>query len=300
MKRVLISGGSGFVGRFLTRHLQENGYEVRLFGRQKDSLYPLEADGCLPLSALQDLDAVINLSGETIGQLWSPKVKQEILNSRLQATDRLIRSLQKYRQEIILPGVFVNASAIGYYGAITAGRKTEADGRGKGFLAEVCDLWEKKAQTASALGMRVLCCRFGVVLGPGGGMLEKLELACRLKTAGTIGSGKQKLSWIHYKDLVRGIQFGIETPQLEGALNFTAPTHPSMQQFMDVMAHRFGGRSWSRLPAFLVRRLGGEMAEELLLADQQIDPQKLEQAGFSFLYPEIAGCLLDIYPDGAK
>lgn len=300
MKRVLISGGSGFVGRFLTRHLQENGYEVRLFGRQKDSLYPLEADGCLPLAALQDLDAVINLSGETIGQLWSPKVKQEILNSRLQATDRLIRSLQKYRQEIILPGVFVNASAIGYYGAITAGRKTEADGRGKGFLAEVCDLWEKKAQTASALGMRVLCCRFGVVLGPGGGMLEKLELACRLKTAGTIGSGKQKLSWIHYKDLVRGIQFGIETPQLEGALNFTAPTHPSMQQFMDVMAHRFGGRSWSRLPAFLVRRLGGEMAEELLLADQQIDPQKLEQAGFSFLYPEIAGCLLDIYPDGAK
>ena len=296
MKRVLICGGSGFVGRFLTRHLQENGYEVRLLSRQKNSLYPLEPDGCLPLAAVQDLDAVINLSGETIGQLWSPKVKQEILSSRLQATERIVRSLQKYQQETVLPKVFVNASAIGYYGAITPERKTEADGRGKGFLAEVCDLWEKKAQTASSIGLRVLCCRFGVVLGPGGGMLEKLELACRLKTAGTIGSGKQKLSWIHYKDLVRGIQFGMENSQLEGAVNFTAPTHPSMQQFMDAMAHRFGGRSWSRLPAFLVRRLGGEMAEELLLADQQIYPQKLEQAGFSFLYPKIEGCLQDIYP----
>ncbi len=211
---------------------------------------------------------------------WTLRKRQEILRSRVEGSRRLVDALAQLQSP---PKLFISASAVGFYGDRGDEQLTEESGAASTFLSDVCYQWEAVAKELAVHGVRVVHARFGIVLGPDGGILAKLSLPYRLGLGGRLGSGRQWVSWISLRDLVRGLIHVIEQPSLSGPVNFAAP-HPLRQiDFAQTLAKVLHRPAWFTQPAWLLRILFGKMADELLLASQRVFPIKLLQSGFEFL-----------------
>ncbi len=299
---VLIFGGTGFLGRQLTRALTANGYQVTIITRNRqvaasksESVVELiEWDNAAPLSsAIYDfnaVDTVINLAGGSIGnRRWSDAVKAEIVRSRVNTTRSIVNAIN---DGVMKPRLFINASAAGYYGPQRDNVITENQGPGQDFLAEVCRKWEDEANKVQNGLTRVVTIRIGIVLGSQGA-LARMAIPFKFYAGGPLGSGKQWLPWIHIHDLMAMLEFIIEHADITGPVNGTAPNPVNMNAFAKNLAEVLKRPSWLPVPAFLLKIVLGQMAE-MLLHGQRAIPEKMLDAGFEFKFPDLRSALEDI------
>lgn len=273
--RILISGASGFIGSALAQFLQGNGHAIFSYSRTPDQPH------------LDPFDVVIHLAGEplTLGR-WSQAKQERILLSRTQGTEQLCRALLHSP-----PKLFLSASAVGYYGNRGEELLTENSPPGTGFLAHVCREWEKASQPLAKKGVRVVHTRFGMVLGPHGGALQKMLLPYKLGLGGKLGSGKQWMSWVARDDLIRAIDLIIANEDLEGPVNVVSPHPVRQEEFSKILAKLLHRPSFLTLPAPLLKGALGLMAEEMLLASARVEPTKLLSFRFPFRHPDLNNAL---------
>jgi len=241
-----------------------------------------------PADSLRDADAVIHLAGEPVAQRWNAEVKQRIRDSRVAGTRNLVQALAKLPRR---PQILISASAVGYYGSRGDETLTESSAAGNGFLAEVCQAWEKEAQGAEALGMRVVFVRTGIVLDSRGGALQKMLPPFRMGVGGKVGSGKQWMPWIHAQDLVDLYRFALEQP-VKGPVNGAAPYPVVNADFTKTLAAALKRPAIFPVPGLALRVLFGEMAD-MLMASQRVLPKVAEAAGFRFQFPQLGPALAD-------
>jgi len=291
----LITGATGFIGKRLVEILLGNGQVVHYLGRKRDSsidsrvgFHLWETAGTPPyLESVPRVNAVVHLAGEPIAQRWNDETKRRIWASRVVGTQRLVDALRRLQHR---PDVLVSASAIGYYGNRGDELRTESSGPGRGFLAELCSEWEKEADRARELDMRVVKVRIGVVLGPGGGALQKMLPTFEHGLGGTLGDGRQWMSWIDRDDLLRMLIWAAETREVEGALNGTAPHPVTNAEFTKALASAVRRPALFRVPKFALRVAFGEMADFLFDSTRDI-PEAVQRQGFRFERPDLQQAL---------
>ena len=299
--KIVLAGGTGFIGKALRESLAEKNHEVviltRQVSRENDAGIRTRfrhwnpPEGGTWENELNGAGAVINLSGESIvGKRWSAAQKKRIRESRIQTASALVRALEKTR---VKPGVFINASAVGYYGARGDEAVTEETRPGNGFLSETCQAWEAEALRAESLGMRVIRLRIGIVLEKNGGALAKMLPPFQLGLGGPLGSGRQWMSWIHLKDLVGLIHFLVEKKETRGAFNATAPLPVTMKEFAETLGRALHRPAFFPVPGFVLKILLGE-ASELLLTGQKVLPKHTLEAGYRFQFPQLELALKEI------
>jgi uncharacterized protein (TIGR01777 family) len=292
-----ITGASGFIGRRLMKALAGGDHKLRVLSRHAGTnlppgvqLYVWDAmKGPPPEESLDGVDAVIHLAGEPIAQRWNDEVKQKIRESRTTGTRNLVRALSTARQR---PAVLVCGSAIGYYGSRGEEVLTESSAPGSGFMADVCVAWEKEADLAESLGIRLVKLRTGIVLGANGGALAKMIPPFKAGMGGKLGHGDQWMSWIHLDDLVGIVQRAIENP-LRGPVNGTSPNPVTNADFTKALGHSLSRPAVVPMPAFSLKLLFGEMSD-ILLASQRVLPKAAEAAGYTFKYPGLEQALANI------
>ncbi len=294
--RVLITGGTGFLGRALAARLQEAGYEVIVLSRRPEQarlppgVQATRWDGRTATGWAHLADgafALINLAGESIGQRWTAATKQRIRESRLNAGRAVVEAIAAARTK---PQVLLQASAVGYYGPRGDERLTEEDPPGNDFLARLAVDWEASTQPVEAMGVRRVILRTGLVLERDGGALARLLLPFRLFVGGPLGNGRQGWSWIHRADWVEAVKFLMERPDARGPYNLTAPQPVSNAEFSRILGRVLGRPSWLPVPAIALRLVFGEGAD-FLLTGQFVLPQRLLKAGFTFRYPDLESAL---------
>jgi len=295
--KLVLAGGSGFIGRALCARLVEQGHLLTLLTRSRSPAPLLPGQTWVtwnPESAgdwqrtLDAADGVINLAGEPIaGKRWTAAQKREIRSSRINTTRALVTAIGKAE---IKPKFLLNASAIGYYGARGDEVLTEESVPGNDFLSNVCAAWEQEAEQAALYGLRVFRLRTGIVLGNGGGALAKMVPPFKLFVGGPLGTGTQWMPWIHLEDEIGLIQFLIENHHARGAVNATAPNPVTMKEFCNTLGGVLHRPSWAPVPALALRVLLGEMAE-ILLASQRVIPAKAQSLGYQFKYPTLLEAL---------
>jgi len=296
---VLITGGSGFIGRALARELLAQGHRVTVVSRRPgDARHVLpDAVGLVDdfARAPPDAEAVVNLAGENLGQhRWNAARKREFVASRAGTTRRLVGWMNVLPRR---PAVLVSGSAVGYYGARGDEPLAEDAPAGSEYQSELCRTWEAEAQRAEALGVRVCRIRTGIVLGPDGGALASMKLPFRLGLGGYLGSGRQWMSWIHRADLVSLILWLLAGPAQAGAYNATAPQPARNRDFARALAASLHRPAVLPMPAPVVKLLVGEMAH-LLLTGQKVLPARALAEGFRFRFPELDGALQEIWRTG--
>jgi uncharacterized protein len=290
-ERVLLSGSHGLIGSALKSQLIDAGAEfVPLVRSERQSGLLWEpVRGVRDSRRLGEFTAVVHLAGASIASgRWTAEKKREILLSRVQSTRRLVEQLH---QSCPRPKTLICASAVGIYGDRGDSVLTEAAALGEGFLADVCREWEATALAAAQSGMRVVHARFGMVLAREGGALKKLLVPFRLGLGGPIGSGRQYWSWIALPDAASALVHLLRRPSIQGAVNVTAPNPLPQREFARILAHQLHRPARFPLPAPVARLLLGEMADALLLSSCRAVPEKLQQSGFQFQYPELTGAL---------
>jgi uncharacterized protein (TIGR01777 family) len=298
--KIVIAGGTGFLGRPLTTSLLNAGHSVVLLSRHPDSRIPRGARGvawdpeqtAMPWAAeLGDAGVVINLAGVSIDERrWSAARKRAIENSRVTATSRLVAAIVGARRA---PPLLISGSGIGFYGSRGSEIVTEETGAGDDFLAGVCLRWEAEAAAASAAGTRVVCVRTGLVLAGDGGALARMLLPFRLGIGGRLGSGRQYWPWIHRADWVDLVRFAIDTPALAGPLNAAAPNPVTNAEFTATLARVLHRPAIVPVPAFALRLAIGELAAAVLTGQRAV-PAKADRLGFRFSYPTIEPALTEI------
>lgn len=292
--RILMTGGTGYIGRALCPKLTERGHDVTVYSRQPSEVPRLCGEAVKGVDSLDAItsrkpyDAVINLAGEPIaGWLWTESRKQKLRDSRVRLTNRLCRALESAGMS---PGIFISGSAIGYYGDGKNEVLTEANGPQDSFDAELCADWERAADTAASWGARVVKLRTGLVLGPDGGFLGPLKLPFSLCLGGRLGSGDQWMSWVSRDDMVRIILFLLDNEQCEGAFNACAPNPVTNREFTRAFARALSRPTFIPVPAFALKLGLGELSR-LLLTGQRAIPERLIGAGFEFEDPDIETAL---------
>lgn len=294
--KILLTGGTGFIGSALRFFLSGEGHAVKVLTRRPLSeggeWAPWDPDNrTIDSPALEGHDAIIHLAGANIAEKrWTPARKEFLRRSRIASTEFLVRSLRDLSSP---PRVFLGASAVGYYGFRSQGELVESSPVGRGFLAELCRDWEQAASLAEATGARVAHLRFGVVLDPAGGLLKKILPLFRLGLGGVLGRGTQFVSWIALEDLVRAVLFSLIHP-LSGPINVTAPCPVTNQEFTKVLGRWVGKPAFLPVPAIVLKTFLGGLAEELLLGGQRVFPAKLMKNGFMFSRPTLEPALLDM------
>ncbi|MBK7977782.1 MAG: TIGR01777 family protein [Deltaproteobacteria bacterium] len=296
--RVAITGATGFVGRALSRALDERGDEVVAFTRDPeaaaDRLEPeavavrWDPDDVVAIaSSLAGVDAVVNLAGEpVVGKRWTAAQKARIHDSRVHGTRALVQALAQAEPR---PSVFVSASAIGYYGTSGNQELDESAPSGTDFLAGVCRDWEAEALAAQDAGVRTVVIRVGVVLGADGGALPKLLLPFKLFVGGPAGDGQQWVSWIALDDLVGLVLFAIDQQRVRGVLNGTAPNPVTNRELSETIGHVLGRPSFLPAPSFGIKALLGEAATVVLDGQRVVPARALELGyGFRFVEPDAA------------
>ena len=293
--RVLITGGTGFVGHALCPRLAAAGHEVVVLTRQSQPRLPQGvASATTRLEDLSpaDFGGVVNLAGAPIGDArWTESRKRLLLDSRIATTSRLVEWMGRSTRR---PEVLVSASAVGYYGEQGDRPVTEDTPPTPGFTHELCAAWEREAEKAARLGVRVCRPRIGVVLDRDGGALAKMLPAFRMGAGGRLGSGRHWFPWIHREDMAAICQRLLENPQASGAYNAGAPNPVTNAEFTQALGRALGRPAVLPMPEAALRLLFGEMSEILLVSDRML-PQRLLEAGFRFRYPQLEAALAAIF-----
>lgn len=295
--KVVVTGGTGFLGSALTTALVEKGYTVAILTRN-----PQKGNAEVPdvsyvhwndiLKAIDGSVAVVNLAGESLGgRRWTESLKKRIISSRVETTSAVVKAIAETPSER-RPRVLVSASAVGYYGDSGDSILTESTPAGTDFLAGVCRLWESHAHAAPK-GVRVVTPRIGVVLHPDGGALEKMLLPFKLGLGGPLGNGKQYFPWIHLDDMVRIFIEAIENETLEGAVNASSPNIVTMSAFAEALGKVLSRPTLFKVPAFALSLALGE-SSIVVTASQRMVPDKLLHSGFKWKFPEVEGALQDL------
>lgn len=290
---ILISGATGLVGTALTHYLRNKGHQIHVLQRN-DSGAPLTWQPNkhqIFLDPKQHYDAVINLNGVNIGDKpWSKQRKLDIIQSRVDSTRLLTETIAALPNP---PSVFINASAIGFYGNSEPNESNapvtvdESSPAGNDFLAEVVTTWEDSASALLNTEIRTVFIRSGVIIAKQGGALAKMLLPFKLGLGGRVGSGKQYMSWIALEDELRAIEFILNNAQIHGAINLTSPNAVTNKEFTSTLAWYLNRPAIFPMPEFMVKLLFGEMGELLLLGGANVKPTVLLDNGFVFKYPEL-------------
>jgi len=286
LKTIVIAGASGTIGTALEKYLLEKGNSVKRLVRRSESneseIFWDPKNNKLDPKRLTGIDAIVNLAGVGIGdKKWSQKRMDQILQSRIKATELLSETLSGLKSDNG-PAVLINASAIGYYGSTGTTHITEETKQGEGFLALVCSEWEKSTREAEKAGIRVAHARTGVVLSSSGGLLKRLLPLFKLGIGGQIGSGKQMMSWISLRDEISAISWMLEK-EIEGAVNLVSPEPASNLEFTKTLGTLLKRPTILKVPTTALNLLyGKQLVEELMLSSQSVFPKKLQDNNFSF------------------
>lgn len=289
--KIALTGATGFIGRALTSLLKEEGHDLVILTRDPHgqagyfTWSPIEEPA--PSAVLEGAEAVIHLAGEPVAQRWTAEAKSRIRDSRVLGTRNLVLGLRGLARH---PRTLICASAIGYYGNRGDEVLAESSAPGSGFLSDTCVEWEDESQAAQSLGMRVVRLRIGVVLGHGGGALEKMLPPFRMGVGGKLGDGRQWMSWIHLTDLARMFAWAVENTDLTGALNGTSPNPATNQVFTQKLAESLGRPAVFTVPSLAVKLMYGEMAE-VVLGSLRVLPRVAQNGGFRFQFPGLDGAL---------
>jgi uncharacterized protein (TIGR01777 family) len=299
--KILITGATGFVGRALSLQLQQEGHELVALSRNVERARSILGDEVQIVSmadfdqGLRDMltavDAVINLAGEpVVGKRWSTRQKSRLRESRVGLTKRLVGLLAELPTP---PATLISASAVGFYGERVDEPVEEGASAGTGFLAQLCEDWERATDKAVDLGVRVVTLRTGIVLGAGGGALPRLLPAFGLGLGGRIGDGKQAMPWIHLQDVVQIIVAALKDSKLRGAINVVSPTPVTNLEFTQSLGKALQRPTAIPVPARMLRLVMGE-ASTVLLGGQRAIPSKLLASGFEFQFPTLHEALADL------
>lgn len=302
MGSIVVTGGSGFVGRRLLPQLIERGDRAVVLGRKApDPRVPsgAESKSWTPeqrgpwFGAIDGAQTVVHLAGEPVlASRWSESQKERIYRSRIESTRLLVAAMSEARER---PRTLICASAVGYYGGRSDDREIdESSPPGDDFLAHVVRDWERAADEAKALGVRVVKLRIGLVLGDEGGVLAKMVPAFRLFAGGPVGSGEQMMPWVHVDDVVGLILFTIDHDEAQGAINVTAPNPVTMDLFARELGRSLGRPSAMRVPSLAVRALLGEAATPVLTG-QCARPREALRLGYKFRFNELPAALDDLF-----
>ena len=294
--RILVTGGTGFIGQHLVPQLLDQDYQVSVLTRSASKAHSLFGNRCHIIEYLEDISdkylpqAVINLAGAPIAeQRWTDNRKQLLKSSRISFTRQLVEWLNIHTPHL---QVFISGSAIGYYGSQSPTIKLNEDSKAMpGFTHELCSQWEQEAAQVTVTDVRICFIRTGIVLGQGGALAKMLP-AFRFGLGGPIASGEQMMSWIHVVDVVRAIVFILQNKDISGPCNLTAPIPVSNKDFALTLAKVIHRPAWFTLPEFVVQLMLGEGAE-LLVEGQQVLPDKLLNSGFNFAYDSLQSALVD-------
>jgi uncharacterized protein (TIGR01777 family) len=307
--KIVIAGGTGFLGRPLASRLALARHELvvltrtEIIGRPAEGLryVPWRPEDAIPLTGraagggrsrvgdwtneVADADVVINLAGAGLAdKRWTAERQLVLRRSRQESTASLVTAVRLAETK---PAVFIQGSAIGYYGTAEDGVLTEASAPGSDFLASLCVEWEAAAQPVTAWGTRLVVARTGVVLAADGGALPKLAAPFRAFIGGPIGSGEQVVSWVHRDDWLSMITWAIETPAVVGPLNVTAPKPVTNREFAHALGRALHRPAWVTTPGAVVRAAVGAMADLAVLAGQRVVPAKALALKFGFRYPDV-------------
>ncbi|MFC3885366.1 TIGR01777 family oxidoreductase [Bacillus songklensis] len=291
--KIVIAGGTGFVGKVLTSFFLNQQHDIWILTRNprpsSGRLHYVDWEHALPY--VQQADVVINLAGVSLNSgRWTEERKKAIIQSRVSTTQKLVKMMKTSSKK-----VFINASAVGFYGTSTTETFTEASpSENNDFLASTVKAWEAEALKAKEYGIRTSLTRFGIILGQNEGALPKMILPYKLFAGGTVGSGEQWMSWVHIEDVVRIMAFIIEHEDLEGPINVTAPHPVTMKEFGQTIAKVINRPHWLPVPDFALNILLGEMSM-LILKGQRVLPQKLCDHHYSFTYDKLEGALTHLY-----
>ena len=296
--RILVTGGTGFIGQALCPSLEAAGHEVVLLSRRSPERIPPGVAAVvtrLDELAAAEFGAVINLAGAPIGDArWTESRKRLLLESRLSTTAAVVEWMRKSSRR---PQALLSASAVGYYGEQGDRPVTEETRPTPGFTHELCAAWEREADKASALGVRVCLMRIGVVLDRNGGALAKMLPAFRLGAGGRLGSGRHYFPWIHREDMVAICRWLLEKSTARGPFNCSAPNPVTNAEFTRELARALARPALVPVPAPVLKLVFGELSELLLVSDRMV-PQRLLAEGFEFRYPDLGAALSAIFPRG--
>lgn len=300
--KIAITGATGLIGRALSNSLRKDGIEILAITRRRNSLTsglkPVlwsPEKGDLDAGRLEGINAVVHLAGESIAGRWSPAKKERIYGSRVDGTRLLVNGLKSLNRR---PSVLVSASAVGFYGNRGDEELDEDSSAGNGFLSEVCQAWEAEVARASELGIRTVSLRTGVVLSSKGGALAKMLLPFKLGMGGPLGNGNQWMSWVHIDDMVSVYRLLIEGDPWSGIVNAAAPQPARQGDFARALGRAMRRPALIPTPAIAVKLALGEMGQRLLLEGQKVLPRRLQDSGYRFQYPELAGALSDVLTSG--
>jgi uncharacterized protein (TIGR01777 family) len=298
MARVLVSGASGMVGSLLVPSLKMAGAHVARLSRNgthadvtNEELVPWNPSQAISPELVSGFDAVIHLAGESIVGRWTDEKKIRVRESRIPPTAHLAQALAQAKDK---PEVFVSASAIGYYGNRGDDLLTEESAPGTSFLADLAREWEAATIAAAKAGIRTVQIRTGVVLGSNGGALPKMLPAFKMGVGGKIGSGRQWMSWVDVNDMVGAIHHILRTDLLQGPVNLVAPKAVTNAEFTKTLASVLSRPAIFPMPAFAARLAFGQMADEMLLASQRVEPKRLIASGYPFRFRDLRSSLKEI------
>lgn len=299
MATVLITGGTGLVGKTLTRHLINAGYEIIILSRNKTNTAEIAnvkyalwniKEQKIDIDALTKADYIIHLAGTGVMEKrWTKKYKQQIIDSRTKSSELLVKALRENKNNV---KAVISASAIGWYGADGNNKNykgfTETDLPADNFLGETCKLWEESIEPVTLLNKRLVKLRLGIILSNEGGAFAEFKKSLRFGIAAILGSGKQVISWIHIEDVCRMFLYALENERIAGSYNAVAPAPISNKTFMlklgELMRKQFYIPVY--VPKFILKIVLGESSIEILKSTT-VDCQKIKGEGFIFLYPTI-------------
>lgn len=301
--RVIITGGTGLLGRALAASMLRDEHEVIVLSRNPQKGKNMEIGGAQVArwdgktaqgwgQLAEGADAIVNLAGDNLSSgKWTPEKKRLILESRVNAGQAVVQAVEQAQNK---PKMVLQTSGINYYGVNDPGVMTESCPKGNDFLADVCEQWEAASAPVENMGVRRAVTRCAVVLDKNEGALPRMSLPFKLFAGGPIGSGKQWLSWVHIADVVGAFRYLIETDSAFGVYNLTAPQPVTNRQFSKALGKALHRPSLIPVPAFVLKIIFGEMST-VLLDGQQAVPRRLQEAGYKFAFPSVEAALKEIY-----